>query len=131
MDLFAEWDAKNKRTVMIRQAVLLRASEVDALESLGKRVGSTLMVMLRLAYMGQVLGFTYRSNAATLEPHTYRLCLTVGVQPEHAKPLLGPEALSGGTAGRFLWARQPHWWGAVAGAPTRPGGAESRSCRPS
>ena len=104
VDLFAEWDAKNKRTVMIRQAVLLRASEVDALESLGKRVGSTLMVMLRLAYMGQVLGFTYRSNAATLEPHTYRLCLTVGVQPEHAKPLLGPEALSGGTAGRFLWA---------------------------
>jgi hypothetical protein len=53
--------------------------------------------------MGQQLGSGYRGDPSTLPPHTYRLCLAVGVQPDHAKSLLSQEAISGGTAGRFLW----------------------------
>jgi hypothetical protein len=54
--------------------------------------------------MGQGIGFSYLINPTSLAPHSYRLCLSVGVQPEHAHSLLGPQAISGGTAGRFLWA---------------------------
>jgi len=103
VDTFAHWDQKNRRTVIDNDAALIRVSEVDTWAAVADRRGATLQGVLRSGFMGQTLGFGYRSSRTTLPPHSYRLCLVVGVQPGHAEVLLGPEAITGGTAGRFLW----------------------------
>jgi hypothetical protein len=53
--------------------------------------------------MGEALGFAY-ANATrriSLEAHSYRLGLVVGVQPERAGALL--DGSDGGTPQRFVW----------------------------
>jgi len=84
-------------------AVLFMAPEVESLGALRGRSSATLMPELRKAWMGSALGFAYasRERRLFLDPHTYRLCLIVGVQPDHADILLGEAA--GGTPQRFLW----------------------------
>jgi hypothetical protein len=103
IDTFAHWDQKNRRTVWDNDAALLRVSEVDTWAAVADRRGATLQGVLRSGFMGQRLGFGYRSSMHALPAHSYRLCLVVGVQPGHSEVLLGPEAITGGTAGRFLW----------------------------
>src|SRR5664280_2316327 len=84
-------------------AVLMIASELDGLLALGKRPGSTILPILRLAYNGGTLGFTNADQQRTIQidAHTYRLALTVGVQPLRAAPLL--DDADGGLPQRFLW----------------------------
>jgi hypothetical protein len=84
-------------------AVLFVAPEVDMLNQLAKRQGSTLGPVLRIAYSGARLGFAYVDRAKNLEvkAHAYRLGLIVGVQPERARPLL--DEADAGTPPRFLW----------------------------
>ncbi|MFC6707541.1 hypothetical protein [Flexivirga alba] len=82
---------------------LFSVHEVDTLTALKGRQGSTLLPQLRSAWMGERLGFqnadpTRRLN---LRPHSYRLCLTVGIQPTRADVLL--DDADGGTPQRFLW----------------------------
>lgn len=82
---------------------LFTAAEVDTLAALRARQSSTLMPELRKAWMGERLGFTYVDPAKRLPvpKHQYRLCLTVGIQPERAGVLL--DDVDGGTPQRFLW----------------------------
>src|SRR5664280_2688262 len=84
-------------------AVLMIASELDGLLALGKRPGSTILPILRLAYNGGTLGFTNADQLRTIQidAHTYRLALSVGVQPLRAAPLL--DDADGGLPQRFLW----------------------------
>ena len=99
--LFAHRD--KKVLVRDRDAVLLSAPEVDSLAALGTRQGATLMPTLRQAWSGEALGHAYADPAKrlTIERHSYRLCLVVGVQPGRAGPLL--DDAEGGTPQRFLW----------------------------
>ncbi|MET8521517.1 bifunctional DNA primase/polymerase [Nocardioides sp. NPDC004968] len=85
------------------RAALLNAPEVDTLNGLKGRQGSTLMPELRKAWMGEPLGFAYADPAKRLpvDRHEYRLCAVVGVQPSRAGTLL--DDASGGTPQRFLW----------------------------
>ncbi len=86
-----------------RQAVLLSVPEVDNLVALRSRQGATLMPVLRSAWSGEKLGFSYidQSKAIPLERHSYRLGVILGVQPGRAAPLL--DESDGGTPQRFIW----------------------------
>ena len=83
--------------------VLFTASEVDTLANLHSRQGSTLLAELRKLYMGEQLSFAYvdPTKRLTVDKHTYRAGLIVGVQPERAGTLL--DDADGGTPQRFLW----------------------------
>jgi Bifunctional DNA primase/polymerase, N-terminal len=87
----------------IREAVLLKASEVDALTALDARQGSTLFSELRKGWSGEELGFAYADpdKRLPIEERTYRLCMLIGVQPERAGVLLGD--VEGGLPQRLLW----------------------------
>lgn len=86
-----------------RTRALIGVSEIDTLAALAGRRGATLMPELRKAYMGESIGFNNASKATTsaVEAHCYRLCLTVGVQPENAAALI--DDAKGGTPQRFVW----------------------------
>ncbi|MGF6823291.1 hypothetical protein M2317_002202 [Microbacterium sp. ZKA21] len=83
--------------------VLFDVAEVDTLTALGRRVGSTLMPVLRQVWSGEALGFQNIDPTRRLlvPAHTYRAALIVGIQPERAFTLLDDSA--GGTPQRFLW----------------------------
>ena len=91
--------------ILVRNRNLLSSnvSELDGLLALGKRPGSTILPILRLAYNGGTLGFTNADQQRTIQidAHTYRLALSVGVQPLRAAPLL--DDADGGLPQRFLW----------------------------
>jgi hypothetical protein len=88
---------------VITDAVIFRASEVDVLTSLMDRAGATLGSQLKVAFDGDQLGFANATaeRRVWLEPHSYRFCLVVGVQPEKALALFADSA--GGTPQRLLW----------------------------
>lgn len=87
----------------VNEAVLFSVPEIDTLSALGSRQGATLMPVLRNAWSGEQLGFAYAdpSRRLEVEPHTYRLCLVAGIQPQRAQALL--DEADGGTPQRFLW----------------------------
>jgi hypothetical protein len=89
--------------VEIRNAVMFTMPEVDTLTALGARQGSTLLPVLRSAWSGEKIGFSNADAARTLPlpAHSYRLGLSLGVQPGRAGTLLGDS--DGGTPQRFLW----------------------------
>ena len=80
-------------------AVWFDAGEIDGIKAMGDRIGSTLLEKLRDAWMGASLGFGYK-DSSFVEAHSYRMTLTVGVQPRRAGWLL---ADGGGTPQRFMW----------------------------
>jgi hypothetical protein len=84
--------------------VLFSVAEVDTLVALKGRQGSTLMSELRMAWMGQRLGFQYADPEKRLPvpAQEYRFCLVAGVQPLRAKVLLLDES-DGGLPQRFVW----------------------------
>lgn len=87
-----------------RTAVLLTAAEVDSLAALGKgRTGATLLPELRKAWSGEALGFGYADAKKRLliDAHSYRLALSVGVQPGRAEALL--DDADAGMPQRFIW----------------------------
>ncbi|PJE01901.1 hypothetical protein [Mycobacterium sp.] len=83
--------------------VNLEVPEVGTLAALAGRQGATLVGELLKAYMGQGLGFTnsQRSTTTAIPPHSYRLGLSVGTQPENAEFFLSRE--KDGLPQRFLW----------------------------
>lgn len=87
----------------LRDSVLFSVPEVDTLTALGNRQGATLMPILRSAWSGEALGFSYAdpSKALDVPARSYRCSLMLGVQPTKAGPLL--EDADGGTPQRFLW----------------------------
>ncbi len=84
-------------------ACLFRMDEVDHLVGLSGQRGSTLLPELRAALMGEQLGFLYADPAKRLEVpgHSYRLALTVGIQPARSGVLLDDS--DGGTPQRLIW----------------------------
>lgn len=96
-------DGKTKEIVWDRNAVLFNADEIDTFAGLGERSGSVLWPTLRSAFMGANIGFSYAdpTKRLPLDKHTYRLTMTIGVQPEHAAPILADA--SGGFPQRCLW----------------------------
>lgn len=87
-----------------RHAVLIDAPEIDSLGAIGGRKGSTADSILRQAFSGESLGFSYAAAEKRLHipAGQYRMCMMVGVQPERAGVLFN--GASGGTPQRFIWA---------------------------
>ncbi|MGV9750697.1 hypothetical protein [Nocardia farcinica] len=86
-----------------RSRAMFSVPEVDTIAAIGARQGSTLMAELRKVYMGEQIGFANanKNTRTTLAAHSYRACMTIGVQPLKAGPLL--DDADGGTPQRFLW----------------------------
>lgn len=85
------------------EGAIFTAAEVDTLSVLGGRSGATLFPELRKLVMGEMLGAQNagRFTRRVVPAHTYRACLSVGVQPERAGVLLADVA--GGTPQRLVW----------------------------
>ena len=85
------------------QAMLVRIDEGSMLGPMMKRQGQTTLETLRQAWSGERLGGTYadEERGQQLAPHTYRMCVVLGIQPETAGFLF--EDVHGGLPQRFLW----------------------------
>jgi hypothetical protein len=101
--LFFGWDKADKELKQHTTAVILSAAEIDTLSALKGRQASTLFPELRKAWMGEPLGFAYvdKEKRLTVPRHSYRLCLSVGIQPANAAPILDDH--SAGTPQRLNW----------------------------
>ncbi|MFN8102751.1 MAG: hypothetical protein U0Q20_14335 [Mycobacterium sp.] len=84
-------------------AALFTASEIDTVTALASRSGSTLSAEIRKTYSGEQLGFgnAGKDTRVVVAAHSYRACMTVGVQPLRSRPLL--DAADGGLPQRFVW----------------------------
>lgn len=89
--------------VQHRTRAFIKALEVDQLDAVSARKGSTLSAQLRTAWDGDELGFHYADplKRMMVPEMGYRMSLVLGVQPGRAGPLLA-EA-DGGLPQRFLW----------------------------
>lgn len=87
----------------VPEQAIFTAAEVDTLSILGGRSGATLYPELRKLAMGETLGAQNASkeHRRIVHAHTYRACLSVGIQPERAGTLIGDA--HGGTPQRFVW----------------------------
>ncbi|MFD8556805.1 hypothetical protein ACFV1N_05890 [Streptosporangium canum] len=85
------------------QALLVRVDEGSMFGPLMKRQGQTTTETLRSAWSGERLGGSYadEERGQQLAPHTYRLCIALGIQPETAAFLF--DDVYGGLPQRFLW----------------------------
>lgn len=85
------------------ESVIFDVPEIDALTGLTKAQGSVLLPTIKSMAMGEQLGQTNATKDASrnVPAHSYRACLSVGVQPGHAGVLFGDT--TGGTPQRFLW----------------------------
>lgn len=85
------------------QPVIFEVPEVDALTALTKTQGSVLLPTVKSLAMGEQLGQTNatKESSRNVPAHSYRACLSVGVQPGHANVIFGDT--TGGTPQRFLW----------------------------
>jgi hypothetical protein len=82
---------------------MFHVNEVDTLAAMNNRSGSTTMTIIREAFSGETIGFSYitRGRDVHVEAHTYRMTLVVSVQPARAGALMADAG--GGTPQRFLW----------------------------
>lgn len=84
------------------ESMMFMVDEIDSLTAQTKRSGATTMSVLRSAFSGETLGFSYvNTNTPTIESHTYRMTMIVSVQPTRAADLLAD--VGGGTPQRFMW----------------------------
>ncbi|MGW3352564.1 bifunctional DNA primase/polymerase [Nonomuraea rubra] len=85
------------------EGMYLRVDEGSLFGPLSQRKGQTTVEMLRQAWSGERLGGSYASEdrGHQLAPHTYRMCLIMGIQPEIAGFLF--DDVHGGLPQRFLW----------------------------
>lgn len=93
----------NPEQVRHNDRALLSLSEIETLAALTNQQSSTLLPELRAVWSGEVLGSKNAETTRDLHvaSHSYRLCLSVGVQPSKAGTLL--DGADGGTPQRFLW----------------------------
>ncbi|SLB58344.1 Bifunctional DNA primase/polymerase, N-terminal [Mycobacteroides abscessus subsp. bolletii] len=87
----------------LRDRVFIDVPEVDNLGAQFARSGQTLGSQVRKVFSGERLGMSYADPTKDIDisPHTYRLTMAVGVQPEQSASLLADA--SGGTPQRFVW----------------------------
>ena len=86
------------------RSALFSVRDITTLAALAKRNGSTVVGELLKCYMGEELGFTNagRDTNVVLPRHSYRLGLSMGVQPDRAAMLLDAEARGNGLTSRIL-----------------------------
>ncbi len=91
------------KPIQYRTRALVTITEIDTLEAIGQRRGSTLGGQLRQAWNGGQIGFQYVDvmKRMIVPKHAYRMCLVASIQPGRAAALMA-EA-DGGTPQRFLW----------------------------
>ena len=109
-----------------RTSVMFIADEVDNLTAMGQRQGSTTLPMIRTAFTGGRIGFSYitKGRDVHIPDHTYRMTMVVNVQPARTGALFNDAG--GGTPQRFMWfpANDPRisveraddedWWPSVS-----------------
>lgn len=84
------------------ESLMFMVDEIDSLTAQAKRNGATTMSVLRSAFSGETLGFSYvNKNTPTIEAHTYRMTMVISVQPARAADLIAD--YHGGTPQRFMW----------------------------
>lgn len=86
-----------------RESVMFSTDEVDVLGAMAGRNGSTTMSVLRQAYSGETLGFSYitRGRDIHIPAGQYRATLVISAQPGRCRAILGDHV--GGTPQRFMW----------------------------
>lgn len=86
-----------------RESVMFSTDEVDVLGAMSSRAGSTTMSVLRQAYSGETLGFSYitRGRDVHIDAGTYRATLVISAQPGRCRAILADHV--GGTPQRFMW----------------------------
>jgi hypothetical protein len=82
-------------------SVMFVADEIDTVLALKDRGGSTLFGQMRGAFTGEGIGFAYRGNNTHIEEDTYRMTVTVNMQPRRSGWLV--KEIDGGTMQRFMW----------------------------
>lgn len=83
-------------------SILFSVDEVDSIASMQARAGQTTMSVIRSGFSGETLGYSYRGRASEkVDAHSYRMTMTVSVQPERAGGLFS--GAGGGTPQRFQW----------------------------
>lgn len=86
----------------LHESLMFMVDEIDSLTAQTKRNGATTMSVLRSAFSGETLGFSYvNKNTPTIEAHTYRMTMVISVQPARAADLIAD--YHGGTPQRFMW----------------------------
>ena len=95
---------------------LFGCRDIASLAALTARQGATLVPELLKAFMGEELGFANADaeRRVILPMHSYRLCLSAGVQPANGGVLIDDQAQRDGVPQRFIW------------TPVRPGIARTR-----
>jgi hypothetical protein len=96
-------DPGDPNSVPEHEAIMLDVDEVDTLGAVSNRQGATLMPILRSAFSGATLAFSYanRDKRRYVRKHTYRMTGIVGMQPKRAGWILADS--DGGTPQRFMW----------------------------
>lgn len=82
---------------------IINVTEIDTLSGIAARQGSILLAQLKAAVMGELIGQSNASEATSrvVQPHTYRMCMSVGAQPGHTSVIFNDS--TGGTPQRILW----------------------------
>lgn len=85
---------------------LAMLDEIDALDTLASRNGNMLLSVLKTLWTGGAFGTANATEDRnrTLEAHTYRLAMMVGVQPGLGKVLFEKDGVTGGLPQRFIFA---------------------------
>lgn len=96
-------DPSDPDSVPEHEAVMLNVDEIDSLGAVSARTGSTMMPLLRSAFSGATLAFSYanKDKRRYVRKHTYRMTGIVGMQPKRAGWVLADA--DGGTPQRFMW----------------------------
>jgi hypothetical protein len=85
---------------------LAMLDEIDALDTLAARNGNMLLSILKTLWTGGAFGTANATEDRnrTLEAHSYRLAMMVGVQPGLGKVLFEKDGVTGGLPQRFVFA---------------------------
>lgn len=96
-------DPADPKSTPEHEAVFLDVDEVDGLGAVSQRSGSTTMPILRSAFSGATIAFSYsnKDKRRFVRKHTYRMAGIVGMQPKRAGWVLADA--DGGTPQRFMW----------------------------
>lgn len=100
--LFGKAD-KDGEVTRISYAELLSIYEIDSFGAQQSRSGATIGAELRKTYSGEPIGFAYADGTkrVLIEAHSYRLCVSAGIQPGRGSVLL--DDADAGTPQRFVW----------------------------
>lgn len=85
------------------ESIMFKAEEMDSVNAMNSRSGSTTLTILRSGFFGENVGAAYsdEKKCRRLEAGAYRMTLVISSQPDRAAWLLADAG--GGTPQRFMW----------------------------